>query len=99
MKNRLCTCLRLFSFVMLFVFVACNKSNRSGNNDTETNNTLVPTDGSTLLTTPNQCPNGPNYGDSVVYLQPVNGQYMVSPVNNSGISGTYLSWPEGLSLN
>jgi hypothetical protein len=85
---------------MLFVFVACNKASRSGN-DTETGtDPLVdtPANGNVVLS-PNQCPNSPNYGDSIIYLQPVNGQYMVSPTNNTGITGTYLSWPEGLSLN
>jgi hypothetical protein len=101
MKSRLCTCLLLSSFALLLVFVACNKANRSGN-DTETGtDPLVdtPANGNVVLSGPNQCPGAPNYGDSIIYLQPVNGQYMVSPTNNSGISGTYLSWPEGLSLN
>lgn len=104
MKSRLSTCLLLSSFALLLVFAACSKANRSGN-DSETNTDLLvdtPISGSVLPPLPanlNQCPNGPNYGDSIIYLQPVNGQYMVSPVNNSGISGTYLSWPEGLSIN
>jgi hypothetical protein len=35
-----------------------------------------------------------------VFTQPTNGQdYVIFPVNNSGISGTYLSWPGGLVLN
>jgi hypothetical protein len=101
MKSRLYTCLLLSSIALLFVFVGCNKANRSVN-DTETNtDPLVdsPANGNVVLAGPNQCPNSPSYGDSVVYLQPVNGQYMITPVNNSGISGTYFSWPEGLSLN
>jgi hypothetical protein len=101
MKSKLCTFLLLSSFVFLLVFAGCHKANRSAN-DTETNtDPLVdtPVNGNVVLSGPNECPNSPSYGDSVIYLQPVNGQYMVSPVNNSGISGTYFSWPEGLSLN
>jgi hypothetical protein len=102
MKSRLCTCLLLLSSLVVFIdFVACNKANRS-DKDPETNtDPLVdtPINGSVLLNAPSQCPNGPNYGDSIIYLQPVNGQYAVSPVNNNGIKGTYLSWPEGLNIN
>jgi hypothetical protein len=94
----------LSSFALFLAFAACRKANRSGS-DTETNtDPLVDSQLSgshtpTLPTDPNQCPNAPSYGDSIIYLQPVNGQYTVSPVNNTGITGTYLSWPEGLDLN
>ncbi|OQP45443.1 hypothetical protein A4H97_32375 [Niastella yeongjuensis] len=89
------------SFLVLLDFVACNKANRSETNAEKPTDPLVdsPINGNVLLNAPNQCPNGPDYGDSIIYLQPVNGQYTVSPVNNKGIAGTYLSWPEGLSLN
>ena len=46
------------------------------------------------------CDYAPSYGDSIVYPQPNGGQdYYVNPVNNGGVDGTYLAWPEGLSLN
>jgi hypothetical protein len=46
------------------------------------------------------CPYAPDYGDSVVFPQPAGGtDYIVSPVNNQGVSGSYLSWPAGLSIN
>lgn len=104
MKSRLCTCLLLSSFALLLVFAACSKANRSATDTATNTHPLVDspfseTAAPTLPTNPNQCPNAPNYGDSIIYLQPVNGQYTVSPVNNSGISGTYLSWPEGLNIN
>jgi len=104
MKSRLCTCLLLSSFALFLVFAACSKANRSGTDADTNTDPLVDTPLSgakspTLPTNPNQCPNAPNYGDSIIYLQPVNGQYTVSPTNNTGISGTYLSWPEGLSIN
>ena len=103
MKSRLCTCLLLSSFALLLVFVACNKANRSGT-DPETITTDLPAgdttiDANTLLTTHKQCPNAPNYGDSIIYLQPKSGDYTVQPVNNIGIQGTYISWPEGLDID
>jgi len=102
MKSRLCTCLLLLSSLVVFIdFVACNKANRS-DKDPETN-TNPPGDttinANTLLTNNNQCPNAPNYGDSIIYLQPKSGDYNLEPINNLGIQGTYLSWPEGLTLN
>lgn len=46
------------------------------------------------------CNYSPDYGDSIVFTQPVTGQdYIISPVNNSGVAGTYFAWPGGLSLN
>jgi hypothetical protein len=96
MKSKLCICLPLLSsFVLLLVIVACNKSDHSDTSDPEG----TPIDANTLSSRVNQCSNAPNYGDSIIYLQPVNGQYTVSPINNVGVTGTYLSWPEGLDLN
>jgi hypothetical protein len=95
MKSKLCTCSPLLSlFVLLLVVVACNKADHS---DADTANT--PVNANTPLVRINQCTNAPDYGDSIIYLQPVNGQYTVSPINNNGVQGTYLSWPEGLSIN
>jgi hypothetical protein len=97
MKSKQSTCSILLPFVLPLVFVACNKADHS---DTDTaNSTDPPGNTNTLTTTSTQCPNAPDYGDSIIYLQPVNGQYTVSPVNNSGLQGTYLSWPEGLDIN
>jgi hypothetical protein len=93
MKSKQSTCSGLLPFVMLLVFVACNKSDHSDADQGET------TPDTTVSLTSTQCPNAPKYGDSIIYLQPVNGQYTVSPVNNIGLQGTYLSWPEGLDIN
>jgi hypothetical protein len=47
-----------------------------------------------------ECSNAPDYGDSIVYPQPpTSGDYYVTPINNQGVDGTYLSWPVGLNLN
>jgi len=46
------------------------------------------------------CTYSPDYGDSIVFTQPTNGQdYVIYPVNNGGIAGKYFSWPVGLVLN
>jgi hypothetical protein len=46
------------------------------------------------------CDYAPDYGDSIVFTQPTNGQdYVIYPVNNQGVAGTYLAWPGGLVLN
>jgi hypothetical protein len=34
-----------------------------------------------------------------VFSQPASGDYYIFPQNNQGLVGTYLSWPDGLSLN
>jgi hypothetical protein len=95
MKSKLCTCSPLLPlFILLLVVVACNKADHSDADTAE-----IPVDANTLLTRINQCTNAPDYGDSIIYLQPVNGQYTVSPINNNGVQGTYLSWPEGLNMN
>ena len=45
------------------------------------------------------CTNAPNYGDSIVYPQATTGaDFIVLPTVSSG-AGTYLSWPEGLSID
>src|SRR5258708_30786880 len=45
------------------------------------------------------CSYAPNYGDSIIYPQPTNGQdYIVHPINNPG-PGKYLSCPIGLALD
>lgn len=47
------------------------------------------------------CINAPSYGDSIVYAQPSanSSDYYIYPQSNNGIPGSYLSWPQGLSLN
>jgi hypothetical protein len=58
--------------------------------------TLVPFPETPLL----GCTYSPDYGDSIMYPQPTNGQdYVIYPVNNAGVAGKYFSWPEGLVLN
>jgi hypothetical protein len=96
MKSNLCTRFPLLPlFVLLLVFVACNKADHSDADNVVT----PPVDANTLFSRIDQCANAPDYGDSIIYLQPVNGQYTVKPLNNDSVQGTYLSWPEGLNIN
>jgi hypothetical protein len=97
MKSKLCICSTLLPFVLLLVIVGCHKGDHS-NEDPEaesTDNTNIH-----LTFTSTTCTNAPNYGDSILYLQPkTGGDFFVSPINNTGVEGTYLSWPEGLNMN
>jgi hypothetical protein len=94
MKSKQSTSSVLLPFVLLLVFVACNKSDHSDADQEET-----ATDTAISLTS-TQCPNAPQYGDSILYLKPkAGGDFFADPINNTGIQGTYLSWPEGLSIN
>ncbi|HUP11146.1 MAG TPA: hypothetical protein VM187_03010, partial [Niastella sp.] len=99
MKSKLCTGSSLLMFVLLLVSVACNKADHpdSESADDVTNATPLT---SLNNTTAAGCPHAPDYGDSVVYLQPKNaGDFTVEPKNNTGVPGTYVSWPEGLDMN
>jgi hypothetical protein len=87
---------------LLLIAVACNKSDHADNDpdpsispstDSSFNGNNLPVNAAT-------CPGAPNYGDSIVYLKPRNGgDFFADPINNVGVQGTYLSWPEGLKLN
>ena len=45
------------------------------------------------------CSYGPDYGDTLICGNPVNGQdYLISPINNPP-AGKYYSWPVGLMIN
>jgi len=47
------------------------------------------------------CTYSPDYGDSIVYLQPNgNNDYVIMPVNADSLGkGTYLAWPAGLIID
>jgi hypothetical protein len=92
----------LLSIVCL---VACKKTTEpltpvpGGNNQKDTVLAITADVPYPVAPTP-ECSYAPNYGDSIVYPQPVtSSDYYVYPQNNLGISGTYLSWPVGLALD
>lgn len=98
MKSKLCS-LTLLSFLLLLVFVACHKAGKQSDNETQTEEEVA--NSNTLLAnTYNSCPNAPNYGDTIIFTKPkTGGDFFAEPINNQGVLGTYLSWPEGLKLN
>lgn len=88
----------MLPFVLLLAFVACNKADH---NDTAVEESTDTTSSNTTLsTTTRSCSYAPNYGDSILYKKPTQGgDFFVSPLNNSGVAGTWLSWPDGLIMN
>ncbi len=94
-------------FLLLFVLqvIACKKTVEPG----LTPGGISQHDTSQTLQTPlvpfpvnpmQECNNAPDYGDSVLFAQPAGSTDSYAyPQNNQGITGTYLSWPVGLSLN
>ncbi|WP_205509884.1 hypothetical protein [Longitalea arenae] len=113
MKSKLCISFPLLPFVLLILFVACKKGNHSDANTgtdpvetgvdssiTKIDSTGLSAGNNLLIVNAPQCPNAPNYGDSIVFTKPRNGgDKFVEPLNNAGVQGTYLSWPEGLKIN
>ena len=99
MKNKLCTGLTLLTFLLLLVFVACNKADEQSDNEAPTKEEAITPD--VVLTTPTLiCPNAPNYGDTILFTKPkTGGDFFADPTNNQDVQGVYLSWPEGLKLN
>ena len=85
------------------IFVACKKTVTSPNLTT-TDSTVITYQEYTGISYPVNpdfnCQYSPNYGDSIVYPQPPPGNdYFILPKNNTGLTGTYYSWPAGLSIN
>ncbi|HXB42520.1 MAG TPA: hypothetical protein VNV85_00610 [Puia sp.] len=99
--------------VMLFFFsmLACRKtlesktqsvsnnathdsSNTNAAHDSASTNSIAPYP--QMATT--QCSGGPDYGDSILYTQPSQGDYIVKPINNPA-SGQYFAWPVGMNIN
>ena len=110
MKKVTCIC-TLAVLLMFFCISACRKTGElsytnpngttsgtkpdsTSTKDTSTSSVVVP-----FPKTPvTQCSGAPNYGDSIIYLQPVAGDYIVRPLNNPD-TGKYFSWPVGMVLD
>jgi hypothetical protein len=45
-----------------------------------------------------KCEGAPDYGDSIIFMQPAANEFIVYPINHPD-SGQYFSWPEGMSLD
>jgi hypothetical protein len=100
MKRSICAC--TLAVALLFISIlSCRKSVNSKANlgdthstDTSIATTVVPFP-QTLAT---QCAGAPDYGDSILYLQPSDGDYVVKPINKPD-SGQYFAWPAGMDIN
>jgi hypothetical protein len=44
------------------------------------------------------CIGAPDYGDSILYIQPSTTDYIVTPINHPD-TGTYYAWPQGLMID
>jgi len=91
--------------------VACKKSldnnTPAGNNNnnspssTDTSKTSIPDTSNRTVAYPQQintkCPNGPTYGDTIVFVQP-GPDYIITPINHPD-TGTYFAWPVGMVID
>jgi len=93
-------CIHLVAVLLFLISIpACRKSADAGNqpggiNKDTTIISMAPYP-QTLLT---NCPGAPNYGDSIIYLQPTDSDYIVKPINNPD-TGRYFAWPGGMMIN
>ena len=47
-----------------------------------------------------QCLNSPDYGDTILYVQPTKNDYIVAPVNGAFLgNGKFFAWPAGLAID
>jgi hypothetical protein len=108
MKNS--TLSRLMAILFLFSgLVACKKSLDDNNtppvntNQTSVDTTLTaaPDTSKRTVSYPQQastkCPNAPDYGDSIIFVQP-GTNYIVTPINHPD-TGTYFAWPVGMVID
>ncbi|MEO5594128.1 MAG: hypothetical protein ABIR15_16145 [Chitinophagaceae bacterium] len=80
---------------IIIVAIACNKSVDSpGPSAAQVAKTNLP------VQLNYQCANAPNYGDSIVYMQPTKNDNIIYPVNQAALGkGTYFAWPVGLIID
>jgi hypothetical protein len=107
MKNNTLT--RLIAALLFFSgIVACKKSLDSNtpvgtNNPPPKDTTTTPVADTSKRTVsyPQQpsskCPNAPDYGDSIIFVQP-GSNYTVVPINHPD-TGTYFAWPVGMVID
>ena len=103
----------LVGLTLCLSVVACRKSISTtaeqalppGTQDTASRPFVIRDSVKSLATTPfpqspvTGCSYSPNYGDTIIYPQPNNGQdYIVSPINNPG-AGKFLAWPMGMVID
>jgi hypothetical protein len=100
------TLITLFAALLLLTcFAACKKSldaySVAGNGIKDSTSTAIKTD-TGAISYPQQimtgCPGAPNYGDSIIFLQPSTADYIVAPINHPD-TGTYFAWPQGMVID
>ena len=97
----------LMPAVLLFItsITACKKNidagSQPGTNGIDTTHTTKADTGA-RVDYPQQivtrCPGAPSYGDSIIFLQPSNTDYIVTPINQPD-TGTYFAWPQGMVID
>jgi hypothetical protein len=97
--------IRTGNTILLLIFfcaTGCKKSTQPdlpSNENPSHDSTLAVTNVPYPSTPLQECNAAPFYGDSVVYPQPGAADFYVYPQNNKGVAGTYLSWPDGLTID
>jgi len=80
--------------------VVNNNNNNSPKDTTVTNPPIMAQD--TTVPYPQhistRCLGAPSYGDSIIFVQPASGDFIVKPVNKPD-SGYYFSWPVGMVID
>lgn len=100
MKSKQSYGISLLSFVLLLLAIACNKADHTDSESEDITRGEEVVNANPLTGTNPTCMDAPNYGDTILFTKPsTGGDFFVNPINNSGVQGTYLSWPEGLMLN
>ena len=110
MKRNICIPIAA-ALLLVFGMLACKKSMDTAD-PVVNNNNNTPKD--TIVTTPPavvqdttvpypqhisaRCSGAPSYGDSIIFVQPANGDYFARPVNKPD-SGYYFAWPVGMVID
>lgn len=90
----------------ILVFSACKKSNDpvDPTNPTIPTVPVVPEEPNESQEVPypqdapTGCSNAPDYGDTILFVQPSAADYIVKPLNTPD-SGQYFAWPEGMNID
>ncbi len=103
--------LQVYVLVLLSAtgFITCKKTVEKDNTGFASNiggtpdsNTLILSTGDTTVAYPKRritnCPGGPDYGDSVIFVQPSSSDYIIVP-RNQPAPGTYFAWPGGMVID
>jgi len=107
MKRNICIPL-VAALLFVFSMLACKKSLNTvdpgvnPNNNPTTDSTINTPVQDTTVPFPThvstRCSGAPSYGDSIIFVQPANGDFIAKPVNNP-VTGQYFSWPTGMVID